>query len=71
MALQTGKTDRDFAAGGGADFAGRSLGAQLASQLGQSVVIENRAGGGGLIGNDAVAKPYPMVTPCCWEQPAR
>ncbi len=48
-----------FATGGGADFAGRSVGAQLAGQLGQPVVIENRAGGGGLIGNDAAAKAAP------------
>ncbi|HYF21429.1 MAG TPA: tripartite tricarboxylate transporter substrate binding protein [Ramlibacter sp.] len=48
-----------FAAGGGADFAGRNVGAVLAQQLGQSVVVENRAGGGGLIGNEAVAKAAP------------
>jgi tripartite-type tricarboxylate transporter receptor subunit TctC len=48
-----------FAAGGGADFAGRTVGARLAEQLGQSVLVDNRAGGGGLIGNDIVAKAPP------------
>ena len=48
-----------FAAGGGADFAGRNVGARLAEQLGQSVLVDNRAGGGGLIGNEIVAKASP------------
>jgi tripartite-type tricarboxylate transporter receptor subunit TctC len=48
-----------FATGGGADFAARSVGAKLAESMGQPFVIENRAGGGGLIGNDAVAKAAP------------
>ena len=45
-----------FAAGGGADFVGRAIGTKLTESLGQPVVVDNRAGGGGLIGNDAVAK---------------
>ncbi len=48
-----------FAAGGGADFAGRNVGNRLTETLGQPVVVDNRAGGGGLIGNDAVAKAAP------------
>lgn len=48
-----------FAAGGGADFAGRTLGARLSEQLGQTVLVDNRAGGGGLIGNEIVAKAAP------------
>lgn len=45
-----------FAAGGGADFVGRAIGTKLSESLGQPVVVDNRAGGGGLIGNEAVAK---------------
>ncbi len=48
-----------FAAGGGADFVGRAIGSKLTESLGQSVVVDNRAGGGGLIGNEAVAKAAP------------
>ena len=48
-----------FAAGGGADFAGRNVGNRLTETLGQSVVVDNRAGGGGLIGNEAAAKAAP------------
>ena len=48
-----------FAAGGGADFMGRLIGQKLAESFGQSVVIDNRAGAGGAIGNEAVAKAAP------------
>jgi tripartite-type tricarboxylate transporter receptor subunit TctC len=45
-----------FAAGGSSDIAARVLGPQLAADLGQSVVIDNRPGAGGNIGVGAVAK---------------
>ena len=48
-----------FPAGGGADFAGRVIAAKLAEALGQPVIIDNRAGGGGMIGNEAIAKSPP------------
>ena len=48
-----------FAPGGGADFMGRLIGQKLSESFGQSVVIENRAGAGGSIGNEAVAKAAP------------
>ena len=48
-----------FAAGGGADFVGRAIGGKLTDSLGQPVVVDNRAGGGGLIGNEVVAKAAP------------
>jgi tripartite-type tricarboxylate transporter receptor subunit TctC len=45
-----------FAAGGGADFVGRTVGGKLAQLLGQPVVVENRAGANGAIGAESVAK---------------
>ncbi|GAA4343293.1 tripartite tricarboxylate transporter substrate binding protein [Pigmentiphaga soli] len=45
-----------FAAGGGNDFLARDLSTQLQARLGQSFVVENRAGAGGLIGSDIVAR---------------
>lgn len=48
-----------FAAGGAVDVLARLIGAKLADRFGQPVVIENRAGAGGNIGADAVAKSPP------------
>ncbi len=48
-----------FPAGGGTDTMARTLGELLSKDLGQSVVIENKAGAGTVIGNDAVAKSTP------------
>ena len=45
--------------GGSLDMLSRMFGKGLADRLGQSVVIENRAGGGGNIGFEAVAKSRP------------
>jgi len=45
-----------FAPGGVTDLAARTLGQQLSQKWGQSVVIENRPGAGGLIGVDAVIR---------------
>ena len=45
-----------FAVGGPADIYGRFIGAKLSDTLGQPFVIENRPGGGAVIGTDAVAK---------------
>ncbi len=45
-----------YAAGGTTDLVARTVGARMAQTLGQPVVIENRAGAGGNIGMDAVAK---------------
>ena len=45
-----------FPPGGGLDFFARSIAPRLQEYLGQQVVVENRAGAGGMIGADAVAK---------------
>lgn len=48
-----------FPAGGGTDTMARTLGDLLSKDLGQTVVIENKAGAGTVIGNDFVAKSAP------------
>ncbi|MGE0850200.1 MAG: Bug family tripartite tricarboxylate transporter substrate binding protein [Hyphomicrobiaceae bacterium] len=48
-----------FPAGGPADTFGRVLADKMGALLGQTVVIENRAGAGGLTGTAAVAKADP------------
>jgi len=45
-----------FAAGGGTDIVARLLAQKLGEAWGQSVVVENKAGAGGNIGADLVAK---------------
>jgi tripartite-type tricarboxylate transporter receptor subunit TctC len=45
-----------YAAGGGVDILGRVIGGKLTETLGQQVIVENRAGGGTIIGSDAVAR---------------
>ena len=48
-----------FAPGGIADFAARSISSRLADALGVPVVVENKAGAGGIIGAELVAKSAP------------
>jgi tripartite-type tricarboxylate transporter receptor subunit TctC len=48
-----------FAAGGSTDAVARLVSPGLAQRLGQPVVVENRSGGAGAIGTDAVAKARP------------
>lgn len=48
-----------FSAGGGTDFFARIVATKLTQALGQQVVVDNRAGAGGIIGTDLVAKAAP------------
>ena len=48
-----------FAAGGPADLYARVIGERLQGALGQSFVVENKPGGGAIVGTDAVAKSAP------------
>lgn len=48
-----------FAPGGGVDTVTRLLAQKLTEQIGGSFVVENRAGGGGLLGAEVVAKAAP------------
>jgi len=48
-----------FAPGGVSDIMGRVLAQKMTETLGQPVIVENRAGAGGMIGTDYVAKAAP------------
>ncbi len=48
-----------FPAGSGADIVARMVGQKMAETLGQQVVVDNRAGAGGIIGADLAAKAVP------------
>lgn len=48
-----------YPAGGGSDFLARLLAPSMGATLGQTVYIENRPGGGGVVGATAVARTLP------------
>jgi tripartite-type tricarboxylate transporter receptor subunit TctC len=48
-----------YAPGGATDLTGRLVGQKMTERFGQTVVVENRSGAGGVIGADAVAKSAP------------
>lgn len=48
-----------FAPGGGTDITARTVAGKLGGLWGQSIVVENRGGAGGVIGVDVVAKAKP------------
>lgn len=48
-----------FTPGGGVDLTGRVIAPKLSEALGQTVIVENRGGAGGLIGVDLGAKASP------------
>ena len=45
-----------FPAGGSSDLIGRTIARKISEQVGQPVLVENRAGAGGVIGQDAVSR---------------
>jgi tripartite-type tricarboxylate transporter receptor subunit TctC len=47
------------APGGGSDLVGRTLAQKMAPALGQQIIVENRAGAGGRIGAEVVARAAP------------
>jgi tripartite-type tricarboxylate transporter receptor subunit TctC len=48
-----------FAAGGGSDLVARTVGMKITEAVGQTVIVDNRAGAAGTIGADIVAKAPP------------
>ncbi len=48
-----------FTAGGSNDIVGRILAEGMSARLGQTILVENRGGAGGILGNDLVAKAPP------------
>ena len=52
---QTIKIISSFGAGGGSDIIARILAQRMQEKLGQNVVVENRPGAGGVLGNEVVA----------------
>jgi tripartite-type tricarboxylate transporter receptor subunit TctC len=53
------KTVAPFGVGGPADICARFIGSRMQEPLGHSVAVENRPGGGAIVGTDAVAKSPP------------
>jgi tripartite-type tricarboxylate transporter receptor subunit TctC len=48
-----------YGAGGGADSRSRQVAKLMGAVLGQTIIVDNKAGGGGNIGTDAIAKAKP------------
>lgn len=48
-----------FAAGGATDIMARMIAKPMGDRLGQQVIVDNRPGGGGMVGTDLVAKAPP------------
>lgn len=48
-----------FSPGGGTDLVARTMGITMSKELGQPIIIDNKPGGGTIIGTDVVAKSLP------------
>ena len=48
-----------FGPGGGADIVGRILAEAMQNRFGKPVIVENKPGAGGILGDDLVAKATP------------
>lgn len=55
-----------FAPGGGSDMVARAIGQKLSEAWGQQVVVDNRGGGGGIIGTEIAAKSAPDGYTLLW-----
>jgi hypothetical protein len=55
-----------FAPGGTTDIIARVIAEPLGKALGQSVIVENKAGGGGMVGANETAVPRPTATRWAW-----
>ena len=60
-----------FAPGGGTDLISRTLGAAMAQALGQPVIIENKPGGGTVIGTEQINGTTFVICDFGGEQPGR
>ncbi|MBX6375779.1 MAG: tripartite tricarboxylate transporter substrate binding protein [Acetobacteraceae bacterium] len=56
-----------FAPGGASDLTARLLAPRMAARLGQSIVVENRAGGSGTVAGAAVAQAAPDGYTLLWD----
>jgi tripartite-type tricarboxylate transporter receptor subunit TctC len=59
-----------FAPGGGHDSMARILAGPLSEKLGQTVIVENKAGANGMVGADAAARGRPDGTTILFASPA-
>ena len=48
-----------FAAGGSTDLVGRVVADQMGKELGQTIIVDNRAGAGGQLGTEGIARAAP------------